>query len=188
MLTQEEGSAMLLLRRPAAAISVLILAAACAEAPTAPDQQIETPPPDLSVITPILLPPGADWGLYFVSFNQTRTLHASAIHYPDGSASGTGSFTVPGVSGLLQVTSVDPYGDCLPTGSPCGTVTNVPESGVARGMATLLTGRRVPFTLDLHSNFWPVVNTYDTARLTLCSSPTKCRAYSFYGELHHEPQ
>lgn len=180
---------MLPLRRYIAVVSLLILAAACTEAPTAPDEDIVSPAPELSVVTPILLPPGADWGLYFVSFNRTRTLHARAIHYPDGSATGTGSFTLPGgPSGFLRITSADPYGNCLPTGSPCGTVTNVPESAVTRGTATLLTGRRVAFTLDLHSNFWPVVNTYDTATLTLCYTSTSCQAYFFYGELHHEPQ
>ena len=180
---------MLLLRRSAGAISLLLAATACSEAPTAPEDDGLTPPADLSVITPFLLPPGADWGLYFVSFNQNRTLHARVIHYPDGSATGNGSFTVPGgTSGLLRVTSASPYGDCLPNGAPCGTVTNVPESAIARGTATLFTGRRVPFTLDLHSNYWPTVNTYDTATLTLCYSSSRCVAYSFYGELHHEPQ
>ena len=180
---------MLHLRRLTAAVSAVLLAAGCGEAPTAPEEEIVPSDPDLSVITPFLLPPGADWGLYFVSFNQTRTLHASAIHYPDNSATGRGSFTVPGgVSGFLRVTSVEGYGDCLPTGSPCGTITNIPESGIARGTATLLTGRTVPFTLDLHSNYWPVESTYDTATLTLCYTATRCKSYSFYGELHHEPQ
>lgn len=175
-------------RRISAAAAIFVLAAACSEAPTAPREELLPPDPDLSVITPVLLPPGADWGLYFVSFNQTRTLQARAIHYPDGSASGSGSFTVPGgISGFLRVTSVEGYGNCIPTGSPCGTITNVPESGVARGTATLLTGE-VPFTLDLHSNFWPVESTYDTATLTLCYTSRRCKSYSFYGELHHEPQ
>jgi hypothetical protein len=177
------------LPRFAAALSILLLVGACSEAPTSPEEEAVPADPDLSVITPILLPPGADWGLYFVSFNRDRSLHARAIHYPDGTATGNGSFTVPGgPSGFLRITSAEGYGDCLPTGSPCGTVTNVPESAVTRGTATLLTGRRVPFTLDLHSNFWPVTSTYDTATLTLCYTTSHCQAYSFYGELHHEPQ
>jgi hypothetical protein len=177
------------LPRFAAALATLLLLGACSEAPTSPEEEAVPADPDLSVITPILLPPGADWGLYFVSFNRDRSLHARAIHYPDGTATGNGSFTVPGgPSGFLRITSAEGYGDCLPTGSPCGTVTNVPESAVTRGTATLLTGRRVPFTLDLHSNFWPVTSTYDTATLTLCYTTSHCQAYSFYGELHHEPQ
>ncbi|HZA97809.1 MAG TPA: hypothetical protein VE399_03465 [Gemmatimonadales bacterium] len=161
----------------------LTFAAGCSEAPTAPEEEMVPPDPELSVITPLLLPPGADWDMYFVSFNQTRTLHARVIHCPDGSASGTGSFTVSGgPSGYLRITSAEPYGDCLPKGSPCGTVTNVPESAVTRGTATLLTGRRVPFTLDLHSNFWPVASTYDTATLTLCYTTANCRSYSVFTE------
>jgi hypothetical protein len=130
------------LRRLSALFGVLLIGAGCSEGPTAPEEQAAPPDPELSVITPLLLPPGADWGLYFVSFNRTRTLHARAIHYPDGSARGTGSFTVAGgPSGFLRITSAEPYGDCLPTGSPCGTVTDVPESAVTRGTATLLNGR-----------------------------------------------
>ena len=179
---------MLPMRRTAAGIPILLLAAACAEAPTAPDEPVTTRP-ELSVITPFLLPPGADWGLYFVSFNQNRTLTARVIHYPDGSATGDGSFVVPGRrSGVLQVSSATPYGDCLPNGAPCGTITNVPESAVVTGTAILSSGQRVPFTLDLHSNYWPTVSTYDTATLNLCFTPTRCVAYSFFGELHHEPQ
>jgi hypothetical protein len=178
-----------LLRRPAAIVPLLLLAVACAESPTAPENDSLTTPPDLSVITPLLLPPGADWGLYFVSFNQTKSLNARVIHYPDGSAKGNGAFAVPGgINGLLRITSAVPYGNCLPNGAPCGTVTNVPESAITKGVATLLTGRQVPFTLDLHSNYWPTVSTYDTAKLTLCYTSTRCKSYSFYGELHHEPQ
>jgi hypothetical protein len=180
---------MVLLRRHATAIPFLMLAAACAEAPTAPMDEPATRQPELSVITPFLLPLGADWGLYFVSFNHNRTLNARVIHYPDGSATGNGSFTIPGGrSGVLRVSSATPYGNCLPNGVPCGTVTSVPESAIVTGTATLLTGRQVPFTLDLHSNYWPTVDTYDTATLTLCYSSSRCGSYSFYGELHHEPQ
>jgi hypothetical protein len=176
-------------RSGAAAVLCLAIATACGEAPTAPEDDLASPPPDLSVITPLLLPPGADWGLYFVSFNQTRALNARVIHYPDGSARGNGSFTVPdGLSGFLRVRTATPYGDCLPTGSPCGTITNTPESAVVTGTATLLNGRRAAFTLDLHSNYWPTVNTYDTATLELCFKSGRCVSYSFYGELHHEPQ
>jgi hypothetical protein len=150
---------MLLLRRIATTIPAVLLGTACSESPTGPDEHPVSPASELSVITPFLLPPGADWGLYFVSVNQTRTLQARVIHYPDGSARGNGAFTVPGGrSGGLRIPSAVPYGNCLPNGAPCGTITDVPESAVTRGVATLATGRRVPFTLDLHSNYWPTVS------------------------------
>jgi hypothetical protein len=73
------------LRSTAALVPSLLLAAACAETPTAPstDRPLASAP-DLSVVTPFLLPPGVDWGLYFQSFNQNRTLNARVIHYPSG--------------------------------------------------------------------------------------------------------
>jgi hypothetical protein len=176
------------LRVPASGIGIVLLATACAEAPTAPSETV-SPPPELSVITPLLLPPGADWGVYFVSFNQDRSLNARVIHYPDGSATGNGSFVVPGRrSGVLRVTSATGYGDCLPNGAECGEITNVPESALVTGIATLATGQQLPFTLDLHSNFWPTVSTYDEATLTLCYTSRRCVDYYFFGELHHEPQ
>ena len=58
--------------------------AACSEPPTAPPDGPDADRPDLSIITPVILPAGADWGLYFQSFNQTRSLTARVIHYPDG--------------------------------------------------------------------------------------------------------
>lgn len=173
-------------------VPVLLLAAACAEGPTSPSKErTDALPPDLSVITPFLLPSDADWGLYFASFNPNRTLNARVIHHRDNSVSGNGSFVIPGaVSGVLRVTGATPYGNCIPQGSQCGTITNVPESAIATGTA-LVIGRLlpVPFRLDLHSNFWPnPTNTYDTATLTLRYSLSNSASYSFYGELHHEPQ
>lgn len=182
---------MLDLHRPTQLLPFLLVAAACTESPTAPTiDEPSTAEPELSVITPFLLPPGADWGLYFVSFNQTRALNARVIHYPNGRVTGNGSFSIPGVgSGVLRVTGATPYDDCIPNSTPCGEITNVPESAVATGRATFLTGRRVPFTLDLHSNYWPnASNTYDTATLTFCYTTSNCASYSFFGELHHEPQ
>jgi hypothetical protein len=182
---------MLRLRSTAALVPSLLLAAACAESPTAPST--DSPPaiaPNPSVVTPFLLPPGADWGLYFQSFNQNRTLNARVIHYPSGSVTGNGSFVIPGArSGVLRVSAATPYGNCIPNGHVCDEDHHVPESAIASGTATFLSGRQVPFTLDLHSNFWPnPTNTYDAARLTLCYTSTNCASYSFYGELHHEPQ
>jgi hypothetical protein len=180
---------MLRLRPTVALLPALLLAAACAETPMAPSTD-RTNALDPSVVTPFLLPAGADWGLYFQSFNPNRTLNARVIHYPSGSVTGNGTFSIPGAgSGVLRVTAATPYGNCIPNGHVCDAGHPVPESAIARGTATFLTGRRVPFTLDLHSNFWPNLrNIYDTARLTLCYTSTTCAAYSFYGELHHEPQ
>jgi hypothetical protein len=181
---------MLRLHRSGALLPLLLLAVACAEAPTGPTtDQPGTTPPDLSVITPFLLPPGADWGLYFASFNPNRALNARVIHYPSGSVTGNGSFAIPGAgSGVLRVTGLESiYGGYLPERSSSGTV---PESAVVTGVARFL-GRLAltPFRLDLHSNLWPnPTNTYDTATLTFCYTSTNCVAYSFYGELHHEPQ
>jgi hypothetical protein len=178
-----------------ALIGTLLLASACGESPTEPPADLSDPTPiDPSVITPIILPSGADWGLYFQSFNQTRSLTARAIHYPDGTVTGRGIFTLPTVgSGILRVTGATPYGNCIPQASPCGTVTNVPESAITTGTATFLSGSRAgrsfPFTLDLHSNLWPnPTNTFDTATLTFCYTSSRCHSYSFFGELHHEPQ
>jgi hypothetical protein len=183
------------LTRTCALLSALVLAAGCGEDLTSPRQEPVDPTPiDPSIITPFILPAGADWGLYFQSFNQTRTLTARVIHYPGGSITGRGYFAIPLVgSGVLRITSATPYGNCIPQASPCGTVTNVPESAVARGTATFLSGshagQAVPFTLDLHSNLWPnPTNTFDAATLTTCYTASRCSAYSFYGELHHEPQ
>jgi len=68
-----------------------------------------------------------------------------------------------------------------------------PESAVASGTAFFLSGPRaghhVPFTLDLHSTFFPDQTTvFDMARLSFCSGSSSCGGYSFFGELHHEPQ
>jgi hypothetical protein len=168
----------------------LLLLAACTEAPTGPERpKPSATPPDPSLLTPFLLPPGADWGQYFVSFNRDRSLSADVIHYSSGTVSGRGAFAIPGVGvGQLRVTSATPYGGYLPNGT--GT-SGVPESSIATGTATFLTGQRVPFTLDLHSNYWPnATNTYDTATLYFCpvATYTSCTPYPFFGELHHEPQ
>lgn len=184
---------MLRLRFSAALLPLVMLAAACSEGPTAPTpSKPAVTDPDLSLITPLLLPPGADWGLYFVSFNPDRNLTAKVIHYPDGTVKGNGSFLIPrGKSGVLKVLSAVPYGDCVPNGSPCGSVTNIPESARVYGTAFFYTGGSAPFTLDLHSNFWPnPTNTFDTATLSFCKdySFADCPvSVPFYGELHHEP-
>jgi hypothetical protein len=180
--------------RLVALTATLLVAAACSESPTAPPQDPEPNGPDLSIITPLILPAGADWGLYFQSFNSTRSLTTRVIHYPDGTVTGRGIFTIPLVgTGTLRVTGATPYGNCIPQGSPCGTITNVPESAVATGTVRFLSGPRVgqirQFTLDLHSTFFPDQTTvFDRAFLKFCSSGSTCPNYQFFGELHHEPQ
>jgi hypothetical protein len=180
--------------RSFAVLAGVLLATACGENPTSPDTQAPDPTPiDPSIITPFILPAGADWGLYFQSFNQTKELTARVIHYPSGTVTGRGYFAIPLFgTGVLRVTAASPYGDCIPHASPCGTVTNVPESAVARGTAFFLSGTHAGqvarFRLDLHSNQWPnPTNTFDTATLSVCFT-TGCVSSTFYGELHHEPQ
>ena len=181
-------------RLPQVALAATLVLAACRDNPTAPPMDNGSDGADLSVITPLILPAGADWGLYFQSFNQTRSLTARVIHYPDGTVTGSGIFTIPLVgTGILRVTGATPYGNCIPRGSPCGEVTNVPESAVATGTVRFLSGPRVgqvrQFTLDLHSTFFPDGTTvFDQAFLKFCSPEISCPSYAFFGELHHEPQ
>ena len=184
---------MRLYRSTFALTATLAIAAACTDSPTAPRLEPEPTPVDLSVITPLILPAGADWGLYFQSFNQTRTLTVRVIHYPDGRVTGSGYFNIPLVgSGTLRVTGAEPYGDCIPQGTPCDEDNTVPESAVATGTARFLSGWRfgqqVPFTLDLQSTFWPTTSTFDLASLKFCSRGSNCTSYQVFGELHHEPQ
>ena len=178
-------------------VSTVLIGVACSESPTAP-----TPAPlapktaDNSVITPILLPPGAAWGVYFTSFNTDRNLTLEAIHYYDGTSSGRGSFYVPRIgAGVLYVTRVVGSNRCLPegTGTPCDPNNNVgvPEDATVYGYAVLVNRTIRPFKVDLYSNFWPnPTNTFDTAALYFCDPTyTACTLVSnFYGELHHEPQ
>ncbi len=188
---------------PLVLVATIVIGAACSESPTAPPPAPLSPKqPDLSVITPILLPPGAAWGLYFTSFNTNRNLTVDAIHYYNGTTRGKGSFVVPGVGiGALYVTRADAYGGCVPngTGMPCDPNNNknegvkgVPESAWVYGVAFLTNGVRKLFKVDLHSNFWPnPTNQFDTADLYFCTSFSyaTCTLVShFYGELHHEPQ
>jgi hypothetical protein len=106
---------------------------------------------------------------------------------------GSGYYAIPLVgSGILRVTGAEPYGNCIPLGTPCDEDNTVPESAVATGTARFLSGpragRQVPFTLDLHSTFWPVTSTFDRATLKFCTPESTCTSYGFFGELHHEPQ
>jgi hypothetical protein len=183
------------LRQYSALAAALVIAAGCSESPTAPPETTQDPA-ELSIITPFILPPGADWGLYFQSFNRDKTLTARVIHYPDNTASGSGYFAIPGIgTGVLRVTSAmrDEASGCIPQATTCGPGHNVPESGFASGIARFLSGPRagrvVPFELNLHSNLWPnPTNTFDIAILDFCSAASPCGSATFYGELHHEPQ
>ncbi len=179
------------LRSTAAILAATLLAAACSDSPTgpAPVKPVAIDPAN-SIITPFLLPPGADWGLYFVSFNRDRYLTARVIHYPNEVVTGDGQFLIPGAkSGVFHIYSAVPYGGCVPNGLPCGSVTNIPESANVTGIAYFYTGGSAPITIDLHSNFWPnPTNLFDTAKLNILCTGYGCPvSRSFFGELHHEP-
>src|SRR4051812_11124365 len=104
--------------RSIALAATVLVVAACSEPPTAPPTtKIAPQQADPSIITPLLLPPGAAWGLYFTSFNRDRNLTMDAIHYYNGNSSGRGSFVVPGVAaGILHVARVVAQTDqgCIP--------------------------------------------------------------------------
>lgn len=179
-------------------ITTVLIGAACSESPTGPvaPKSIAPTTPDNSVITPLLLPPGATWGVYFQSFNTDRSLTLDAIHYANGASSGGGSFYVPRVGGgLLHVTRVVGGNRCLPegTGTPCDPNHNVgvPEDATVYGYAVSANRIVRPFKVDMHSNFWPnPTNTFDTATLYFCDPTYSACTFvsNFYGELHHEPQ
>lgn len=182
------------LRSTAAILAGMLLAAACSESPTAP-AAVKPVAIDSanSIITPFLLPPGADWGQYFISFNRDRYLTARVIHYPNGVVTGNGQFLIPGAkSGGFRIYAAAPYGGCVPNGSACGSVTNIPESDIVTGIAFFYTGGSAPIKIDMYSNYWPnPTNTFDTATLSFCTDYTYATcpvSYYFFGELHHEPQ
>jgi hypothetical protein len=186
---------------PAAMLTV----SACSDSPVAPTPApMEAPSAAApSLITPLLLPPGAEWGLYFNSFNPDRFLAARVIHYPNtgNAASGDGAFAIPAARGrkligVLRVQSAEGYGGCVPYAAACDQ-TNlfypllIPESAKVTGLA-VVNGRTTGFRLDLQSNLWPLDFTrFDLASLRFCGNPaalaTCGEAYTFYGELHHEP-
>ncbi len=188
-------------RAQSLAIAAIVLTVVACSDSTGPLPKKTVPTgPENSVITPILLPPGAAWGLYFFSFNTDRNLTIDAIHYYNGASSGRGSFFVPGTAaGVLYVTNVVAQDlGCVPngTGNPCDPNNNigVPESAWAYGFAVLANRTTRPFKVDLHSNYWPDPTNpnapFDTATLYFCDATyTNCGVVSnFVGELHHEPQ
>lgn len=185
---------------PALIVPVMLLASACADSRTAPAPPRPTPlatEPGVGLFTPLLLPAGAKWGHYFVSFNPDRHLTAEVIQYSDGRVSGRGLFIIPGVgSGTLTVTRIESTSaDCVPWGTPCGEAPEprIPEGSTVSGVG-LVNGTPMTFTLELQSHLWPADGAdpwadtdYDTAVLTICTTPSSCTTTTFYGELHHEP-
>jgi len=184
-------------------IPALVLVPACSEAPTAPRPARPSPvgaEPKPGLFTPLLLPAGADWGHYFVSFNPDRHLSVEVRHYPDGSVQGTGIFVVPGLAsfGTLRVTTlVNTFDGCTPYSTPCDESHTTPESSTVSGVG-LIGAIPVTFELVLDSHLWPPPGTglppspnpgtdYDVATLTVCMLGA-CRTTAFYGELHHEPE
>jgi hypothetical protein len=181
-------------------IPALLLASACSDLPTASSRtQLAPIPPQPSIFTPILLPPGAKWGHYFNSFNTDRRLDAEVIQYYDGRVGGSGVFIIPGVgAGTLEVTKIESTSaDCVPYGTPCDQAPEpkIPESSTASGVGQI---GHIPltFTLELQSHLWPPPGwtpgsdpgtNYDTATLTICPQGAPCTTTTFYGELHHEP-
>lgn len=188
--------------RPALALAVpaLLVVSACSDSPTAPARPRLAPipaEPSFGVFTPIILPAGAKWGHYFTSFNTDRSLAADVIQYSDGRVGGRGIFAIPGVGfGTLTVTRIESTSaDCVPWGTPCTEAPEpkIPESSTVSGVG-LINGAPMTFTLELESHLWPAEGSdpwadtdYDTATLTICTTPTSCTTTTFYGELHHEP-
>lgn len=179
----------------------LLLVSACSESPTAPNRPRLAPTaaaPAPGLFTPLLLPPDADWGHYFVSFNPDRHLSVEVRHYPDGSVQGTGIFVVSGGTplGTLKVTTlVNTFDGCTPYSTPCDQDHTVPESSTVSGVG-LIGAIPLTFELVLDSHLWPPHGwepgadpgtDYDTATLTVCMLGT-CTTTTFYGELHHEPE
>jgi hypothetical protein len=189
--------------RPALAVVVpALFIAACADLPTAPSQPQLTPvtvEPSPGIFTPLLLPVGADWGHYFVSFDPDRHLSVEVVHYPDGSVTGRGIFIAPGAArvGTLKVTTlVNTFDDCVPYSTPCDADHTIPESSTVSGVG-LIGAIPLTFTLVLDSHLWPPPGTglppapnpgtdYDAATLRVCMLGT-CTETKFAGELHHEP-
>jgi hypothetical protein len=185
----------------ALAVAALSLTWGCSDSPTAPFRpQLAAGPAQLGILTPVLLPPGAKWGHYFVSFNPDRNLLAEVIQYHDGHAGGRGSFVIPGVgAGTLEVTRIESTSsDCVPYGTPCSEAPEpkIPESSTSSGVGYIGV-TPLTFTLELRSHLWPPPGTglpprpdpgadYDTAVLTICTAGG-CTTTTFYGELHHEP-
>ncbi len=191
--------------RPAFALiaPALLLVSACSDMPTALSRPPLTPvmaEPSHGIFTPLLLPAGADWGHYFVSFDPDRHLSVEVVHYPDGSVTGRGFFIAPGSGavGTLRVTTlVNTFDECTPYSTPCtGAPGEIPESSTVSGVG-LIGAIPLTFTLILDSHLWPPPGTglppspdpgtdYDAATLRVCMLGT-CKETSFRGELHHEP-
>jgi hypothetical protein len=188
--------------RPTVALvaPALLFASACSDSLTGPSRPQIAPiaaEPSFGIFTPLLLPPGAKWGHSFVSFNPDRRLAVNVVQYPDGRVRGRGIFIIPGVgAGTLTVTAIESTSaDCVPWGTPCADAPEpkIPESSTVSGVG-LINGAPMTFTLEMQSHLWPAEGSdpwtdtdYDTATLTICTTPASCTTTEFYGELHHEP-
>ena len=192
---------------PAAMLTI----SACSDSPIAPAAPMQAPEaPDLGLFTWLLLPKGAQWGLYFNSYYGDGSLNVKVIHYPttpgtqdrpdvSNKVTGSGSFSIPlaKLSGTLQPTSAVGDGTCVPWGVPCDPKPFpvwIPEGATVTGGA-VVNGKATRFLLILKSTQYPDRSSDpDKATLRFCSSPdaanpTACgtAAYNFSGELHHEP-
>jgi hypothetical protein len=180
--------------------AVLLLASACSDSPTAPPRSYPVPvAAEPSIITPLLLPAGAKWGHYFVSFDVDKRLAVDVLQYYDGHVGGSGAFVIPGLgAGMLTVTKIESTSaDCVPYGTPCAEAPEpkIPESSTSSGVGSIGV-TPLTFTLELQSHLWPPQGwtpgtdpgtDYDTATLTVCTTLASCTTTTFYGELHHEP-
>jgi hypothetical protein len=188
--------------RPTLALAVpaLLLASACTDSPTAPIRPRIGPlqaDPTFGIFTPLLLPPGAKWGHSFVSFDPDKRLAVNVVQYHGGRVGDRGIFAIPDVGvGTLTVTKIESTSaDCVPWGTPCADAPEpkIPESSTSSGVG-LINGVPMTFTLELQSHLWPEQGSdpwtdtdYDTAKLTICTTPARCTTTEFLGELHHEP-
>jgi hypothetical protein len=108
---------------------------------------------------------------YFQSFNQTRSLTTRVIHYPDGRVTGIGIFALP----LAGQGSYGSSGRAL-----TGTASPREVPATAFFLSGPRAGQQVPFTLDLHSTFFPDQTTvFDMATLSFCSGSSSCGGIRF---------
>ena len=177
---------------PAAVLTL----SACSDSPIGPAAAKQAPnAPDLGLFTWLLLPPGAQWALYFNSSYGDGSLNVKVIHYPTtagtqdpvgtlaypNKVTGNGSFSIPAakLSGTLQPTSFVGDGTCVPWGTPCDPAADgyasfpviIPESGMVTGGA-VVNHKATKFLLIFRSTQYPDRSSDpDKAFLRFCSSP-----------------
>ena len=161
--------------------------AACSEPPTAPPDGPDADRPDLSIITPVILPAGSGLGALFPELQPDQIADCPGDSLSGRLVTGSGIFAIPLVgTGYPPGLRGHSLRQLHSSGESLGTVTNIPESAVATGTARFLSGPRagqqVPFTLDLHSTFFPdQTSVFDRATLRFCSASSSCSSYSFFG-------